>query len=396
MYSAGISKSQVLEIKRQIKGSSRKLTRLLEKINRKLLEYKRECQEYEIYPNVGNLLLDMLNFTGEAEKFLEAPPDEETGKAVLDFYFKIRDFLNVSELLDENYVIYGELTEDGDFQIKLFCVNPAKNLQDCIHQARCAVFFSATLLPMGYYKRLFSTESRDYAVCAKSPFPRENRSLLVGRDVSSRYTRRGEEEYRKIAGYIQKTVRHREGNYMVFFPSYQLMEEVYEIYQQMAEEEGVRCLLQEPGMKEAQREAFLENFQNSRGTLVGFCVMGGIFSEGIDLTGEQLIGAVIVGTGLPQISREREILKQFYDKAGENGFDYAYRFPGMNKVLQAAGRVIRSREDEGVILLLDQRFLESSYRRLFPEEWNDFQVCGLDTLEPQIEAFWKSRREATN
>lgn len=396
MYSAGISKSQVLEIKKQIKGSSRKLTRLLEKINRKLLEYKRECQEYEIYPNVGNLLLDMLNFTGEAEKFLEAPPDEETGKAVLDFYFKIRDFLNVSELLDENYVIYGELTEDGDFQIKLFCVNPAKNLQDCIHRARCAVFFSATLLPMGYYKRLFSTESRDYAVCAKSPFPRENRSLLVGRDVSSRYTRRGEEEYRKIAGYIQKTVRHREGNYMVFFPSYQLMEEVYEIYQQMAEEEGVRCLLQEPGMKEAQREAFLENFQNSRGTLVGFCVMGGIFSEGIDLTGEQLIGAVIVGTGLPQISREREILKQFYDKAGENGFDYAYRFPGMNKVLQAAGRVIRSREDEGVILLLDQRFLESSYRRLFPEEWNDFQVCGLDTLEPQIEAFWKSRREATN
>lgn len=183
---------------------------------------------------------------------------------------------------------------------------------------------------------------------------------------------------------------------MVFFPSYQLMEEVYEIYQQMAEEEGVRCLLQEPGMKEAQREAFLENFQNNRGTLVGFCVMGGIFSEGIDLTGEQLIGAVIVGTGLPQISREREILKQFYDKAGENGFDYAYRFPGMNKVLQAAGRVIRSREDEGVILLLDQRFLDSSYRRLFPEEWNDFQVCGLDTLEPQIEAFWKSRREATN
>lgn len=143
-------------------------------------------------------------------------------------------------------------------------------------------------------------------------------------------------------------------------------------------------------MTEAQREEFLQRFlQEGEKTLIGFCVMGGIFAEGIDLKGEALIGVMIVGTGLPQISNEREILKNFYQQREGNGFEYAFLYPGMNKVLQAAGRVIRTAEDRGVILLLDERFLRREYQCLFPREWEEFQTVKLSGVRGLVEAFWK-------
>jgi Rad3-related DNA helicase len=142
-------------------------------------------------------------------------------------------------------------------------------------------------------------------------------------------------------------------------------------------------------MKEADREAFLQRFEVQYDTsFVAFCVMGGIFSEGIDLTNERLIGAIVVGTGLPQISNEREILKDYFEESSGNGFDYAFRYPGMNKVMQAAGRVIRTTEDRGIILLLDERFLQAEYQGLFPREWKDYKVCNVDTIENMVEKFW--------
>lgn len=142
-------------------------------------------------------------------------------------------------------------------------------------------------------------------------------------------------------------------------------------------------------MSEQEKEEFLSAFAEGTGqTLLGFCVMGGIFSEGIDLTGSSLIGAAVVGTGIPQIGREREILKDYYDRKGENGFDYAYRIPGMNKVLQAAGRVIRTQEDKGVVLLLDDRFLKQEYQEMFPQEWKEYETCTLKNIPEKSEAFW--------
>ena len=178
---------------------------------------------------------------------------------------------------------------------------------------------------------------------------------------------------------------------MVFFPSYRLMEDVYQVYQDEFSVSWVRCISQHASMTELEREEFLEEFtEETEETLVGFCVMGGIFSEGIDLLGEKLIGAILVGTGLPQLGNEREILRSFYTENGENGFDYAYRYPGMNKVLQAAGRVIRTREDHGVILLLDERFRQREYSNLFPVEWNDRKTCTLSNVEAQLQKFWES------
>ena len=307
----------------------------------------------------------------------------------MDFYFSIRNFLNVADLADEHYQIYSEIQEDGRFMLKLFCVDPSENLQKCIDKGRSTVFFSATLLPIQYYKSLLSTEKENYAIYAKSTFQEDQRLLAFGNDVSSKYTRRNEAEFRKIAQYIVKTIHCKKGNYMAFFPSYKLMNQVYEIFMEL-DEGRAESVVQEMSMKEVDREAFLQKFEEERETsFVAFCVMGGIFSEGIDLTNDKLIGAIIVGTGLPQISNEREILKNHFETVSGNGFDYAFRYPGMNKVLQAAGRVIRTSEDRGVILLLDERFLQSDYQGLYPREWKERKVCSVDTIEKEVKYFWE-------
>ena len=389
MYSAVICKEDVLETKRQMKPFSKKLERSLEKVNRILLEYKRECETYRILGSAGTLAVALSNLQGEMDSFMEKHPDFEWSKESLDFYFSVRSFLNIFDLLDENYVIYTELEEEGRFKLKLLCVNPAKNLQNCLNKGVSAVFFSATLLPVQYYRSMFSTREDDYAIYAKSPFDPAKKCLLVCKDVSSKYTRRGYAEYRKIAAYMDSVVKSKKGNYMVFFPSYKLMEDVYTIYIEEFHHEDRMCICQNPHMGEQEREEFLQQFEAEReDSLVGFCVLGGIFAEGIDLIGDSLIGALIVGTGIPQISYEREILKNYYDARDGSGFDYAYRFSGMNKVLQAAGRVIRTHGDEGVILLLDERFLYREYLQLFPREWTDYQVCDLDGIEQKLMDFW--------
>ena len=393
MYSAHVDRADILEAKRLAGDYSKGLVRALEKVNRQLRTLEKECTEYEILPNSGAVSLGMLQVMGEMDKLLEELHGKELPEQLLEFYFCVRDFLNIDELLDENYVVYTEMGEGGKVILRLFCVNPAANIHRCLEKGKSAVFFSATLLPMDYYRALLSTRKDDYGIYVTSPFRQENRCILTGRDVSSRYTRRGYEEYHRIASYIARTVWTRKGNYMVFFPSYKFMEDVLEVYENEFSAEWVRCISQTSGMNEREKEEFLEEFSASEGTLVGFCVMGGIFSEGIDLMGEKLIGAIIIGTGLPQIGTEREILRQYYDKKGVNGFDYAYRYPGMNKVLQSAGRVIRTQEDTGIILLLDERFAGKDYRNLFPAEWSDRGNCTLNTVEEQLGSFWNRIRE---
>lgn len=388
MYSAVLYKEDFLEVKKAVKGY-KKLSNYLEKCNRQMLEWKRECEAYTILPNTGAFTIELMNLLGEMEYFLEEEHQKEVQKAVLELSFAVRHFLNMSDLVDENYVIYTEHTQDGRFFVKLFCVNPACNLQSSLDKGRSAVFFSATLLPISYYRSLFSTRSDDYAMYASSPFDRKNLCLLVGRNVSSRYKRRNYVEYKKIAEYIHRISSLKAGNYMVFFPSYRLLLDVYEVYEQIFAQEQVHCLLQSQSMSEEEREIFLSAFAEEReDTLLGFCVMGGIFSEGIDLIGDRLIGTLIVGTGIPQVNNELEILKNYYDEREKNGFDYAYRFPGMNKVLQAAGRVIRTKEDRGIVVLLDDRFLNPEYSQLFPREWDGWLYGTAEQMVEEIRGFW--------
>ena len=394
MYSASISLDDVIETRKFVKPYSQKLWKKLGKVKKQLEELRENCGEWKVEENAGVLPISLLSVQGELDQLFEEPPAQEVVDGLLDFYFAVRNFLNISELVDDNYVVYTAFDENGRFYMKLFCVNPAENLQKCLDKGNSTVFFSATLLPLQYYRKMLSTRSENFGMYVESPFEQKKRCLMICRDVSSKYTRRGYDEYRKIAEYIARMSWQKKGNYMVFFPSYRLMEDVYQVYQDEFSVSWVRCISQHASMTELEREEFLEEFtEETEETLVGFCVMGGIFSEGIDLIGDRLIGAAVVGTGLPQVNCEREILKGYYDEKGEQGFDYAYRYPGMNKVLQAAGRVIRTKEDTGAILLMDERFLNRDYRNLFPREWNDACTCTLGTVEKHLQTFWDASEE---
>lgn len=387
MYSAQLYKEDLLEIKRLVKTDAPALAKKLEEVNRLFLALKRECEDYVILDSVSHIALKLMNLLTEMEKFLEEPVEEKKRDQVLDLYFQVRSFVNIHDIMDENYVIYSEMEPDGRFKVRLFCVNPSQNLQSYLEYGAGTIFFSATLLPIHYYKELLSVEKDDYAIYAETPFPGENRLLLMGRDVSTKYTMRGADMYERIARYIVTAAEGRKGNYMAFFPSYKVMEEVYDYF--LSRAKGIDSVIQSQSMREQEREAFLEMFEMEReNSLVGFCVMGGIFSEGIDLTDDRLIGAVIVGTGLPQVCNDREIVKGYFDARGMRGFDYAYLYPGMNKVLQSAGRVIRTETDRGVILLLDERFSQRQYREIFPREWEGCRTCSADTLTACMRGFW--------
>ena len=417
MYSAALIKEEFLNVKKSLKAvpQAGNVIRLLDRCNRRLLDVKRvgdwdtlleEKEElaydagfrsvlgesYRMLSDVKLLSLELMSLFGEMEIFLNENNEFEDRETVLDLYFKIRDFLYVSDRLDENYKIYSRLLPDGSFMVKLMCVNPSVCLRECLGKGVGTVFFSATLLPIRYYKELLSGSQEEYAVYAKSPFKAENRLVLAASDVSSRYSRRGKDQYERISDYIEAVIRGKTGNYILFFPSYQFLEAVQDILEKRQAEGGLgfRFMAQASHMSEEDRERFLLRFEEEpKESFAGLCVMGGIFSEGIDLKEERLIGAIIIGTGLPQVNPEQEILKEYFDERGEGGFNYAYQYPGMNKVMQAAGRVIRTVKDKGVIALLDDRFLLPEYVALFPREWESYTVVNRFNVKQAVDGFWE-------
>lgn len=406
MYSAVLYKEDFLELKRIVKAVEPHMEKQLEKCNRALLEMKRECENYQLVDMIDSFVQALVRLSGTMEEYLENHNDNPVRQAVLEFYFQVSHFLMIYELVDDHYVMYTQLEEDGRFFLKLFCVDPSRNLQQCMGRGVSTILFSATLLPIQYYKKLLGGEAQDFEVYARSTFDPGRKALFLAEDVTSKYTRRSETEYYRIAAYIHEITSRRHGNYMIFFPSHAFLSTVFEIYEKyFLDTDQAECLLQQEFMSEEERESFLHRFEGNSAccleeiiqmdiefeeekSLIGFCVLGGIFSEGIDLKNDSLIGAVIVGTGLPQVCNEREILKQYFSKEGEDGFDYAYRYPGMNKVLQAAGRVIRTAEDIGIVALLDERFLNRTYLKLFPREWQSFEVVSKKSVGLRVEKFW--------
>ena len=397
MYSASLVKEDVLALKKLIMKKDGRASRALGRLNRAMLSLRRNLGDY---PEVGRGILSGtvaelpdINFlmeplTGsyfELSRLLEEQKNFPERKEVLTGFFEIRTFLETAEQAGEGYRIYARFDDDG-FRIRLLCVDPSARLKKCLESARTTVFFSGTLLPVQYYKEMLTGDPEEYAIYTESPFDPENRLLLAASDVSSRYQRRTETEFRRIAEYLRITVSAKTGNYLAFFPSYEFLGKVEKVLRIP----GTEILVQEKEMDEDQRRAFLSVFAKADGnSRLGLCVMGGAFSEGIDLAEDRLIGCIVVGTGLPAINPESELVKEYFDAAGKDGFDYAYRYPGMNKVRQAAGRLIRTDRDRGVILLLDDRFLTPRSRSLFPLEWADLRRTDLSRIEEELNSFWK-------
>ena len=399
MFSARLVKEDFLAVKRIVRAAARhekrpevqynlrKFEKSLEAANRCMLEWKHECDEFEVWEEVGTFQFQLLRILADYELFAKDYPILPERDTMLNFFFAVRKFSAILERLDESYRIYTDYDKEKNFRIKLQCMDPSERLREVLERGRSAVLFSATLLPIRYYKEQLAGEQKDQAVYAKSSFLAERRKVLIARDVTSKYTRRGPGEYKKIAEYIEKFVSAKKGNYLIFFPSYSFMEQVTDRLELSGKK---RLLIQKPDMPEKEREEFLNAFDGeSEESIVGCCVMGGIFSEGIDLKEDRLIGAAIVGTGLPMVCHERELFKDYYDEKKGKGFDYAYRYPGANKVFQAGGRVIRTAEDKGVILLLDERFLQRQYQELFPREWFPYEVVDASGMERILKKFWE-------
>jgi DNA excision repair protein ERCC-2 len=236
-----------------------------------------------------------------------------------------------------------------------------------------------------YHRNLLGGNDEDYHIKLSSPFPRENLLLMINNNVSTRYKDR-ETTYLDVVESIETLINSNKGNYFVFFPSYVYMRNIHEMMVDRNPE--LKIIIQEGSMSEIEREEFLENFSDEE-CVIAFAVMGGIFSEGIDLTGNKLIGAIIVGVGLPQICFERDIIKDYFNHNIGEGFEYAYVYPGMNKVLQAAGRVIRSESDKGTILLIDDRYATHRYKELFPSEWSHHKrISNNSQMRRLLEKFW--------
>ena len=394
MYSANMYKKPILNLRRKIKDIDKMLYRYLGKLNSFMIEKRHECEESDgliVDEYYSEEYVDILRgILHRTEKIFHNLTQWEHIDELLDFYFDSYDFVKKAELYDDRYVTYYEKIQD-DVRIKLFCLDPSGNLRDYMNNSKSAVLFSATLTPISYFIKILGGNENNYGLTLQSPFEQKNLCLLINNKISTKYKDR-DKTYILVVEAIYNTIRARKGNYIVFFPSYKYMNDVYEMYEDTTEDEGIQIIKQEKGLSEAEKEDFLEEFHNQRdNSLVAFAVLGGMFSEGIDLTGEKLSGAIIVGVGLPSICNERDLIKEYFDKKSNNGFKYAYMYPGMNKVMQAAGRVIRTDKDVGVVLLIDERFGSDYYRNIFPYEWNHALYLNNDILEKKVNDFWSKR-----
>jgi DNA excision repair protein ERCC-2 len=365
MFSAELLKSSFLEIRRTYKEKNRGLSNAAKHVNDHLLALKKENQI--TVKELDNKLIEKLEtFTENAEEALLQSSDAQ----LQEVYFAALHVLRIGKFYDERFVTYLEVNR-SEVRWKLFCVDPSFLLQQTAKRFRSVIYFSATLLPFDYFKEMLGMTPDDYALKLTSPFNRENVKVLI-KPLSTKYRDR-ERTLDAMVRSMHDLLKVHPGQYLFFFPSYQYMMMAYECFVEM--DSGIPTIVQDKGMTEPEREEFLASFKEDHDTtLVGFAVLGGIFSEGIDLRGNRLNGVVVVGVGLPQIGGERDIIKDFYNTQGKNGFDYAYVFPGVNKVVQAGGRLIRSETDHGVIMLMDDRFFTRKYQSLLPFEWHHFEV----------------------
>ncbi len=318
----------------------------------------------------------------EAQSPAQSDATIEVLLALRDAGYKIHAFIGALQRSEVGYVTFLSRENNGASKLTILCVDPSHDLDERLEQAKAAVFFSGTLLPMDYHRRLLAARDEDASAYVESGFDHRQLEVLIGSDVSARYSRRGPKLYAQIAAYLTTITQARPGNYLAFLPSYAMLDEVREVLGPLASSQ-TSIVAQRPGMREDERERFVARFGEPRvaGTsLVGLCVLGGVFGESIDLPGDSLVGVVVVGTGMPRATAEREVIRSYFDAKEGKGFVYAYTYPGLIKVLQAAGRLIRTENDRGVVLLLDDRFLERELRSAFPKEWKCVRTCTLDNV----------------
>ncbi len=388
MYSTSLDLNSLIFLRQLLKKE--KLPKLKRHLKKLINHFEQTKEKEEIYQiQDGDFSLE---FYAALDNYFKASQDTMkenqnfSNEKFSEIFKDVNKFLKLREFVCDDFVTYFEKIDDN-VVAHIRCLDSSRLISDSLKKLRGAVFFSATLTPRDYYIRLLGGDETSPYISLDSPFPKENLLLLIRGDISTRLKDRPL-SYRDIANSIKVMVNAKVGNYLVFFPSFAYLEEVYRYF----EDDEYFTLKQTRDMKESERAEFLNRFVLSpKETMIGFAVLGGAFSEGIDLSSDRLIGAVIVGVGLPTISFERDLLKEHFNNNGEEGYDYAYTNPGMNKVMQAAGRVIRSATDRGVVMLIDSRFLYQKYREMFKKEWSHYKrVYSIEEISEEVQKFWNS------
>lgn len=392
MYSAQLDKKKFFETKKTVDKKEKKLIKALNGVNNLFIEYRHKFDELaENKIVITDLPADIekpfRNFIKIAAEYFDSHKNEETDENLQTLYFETKFFIRILEEYSENYVTIVSKYSDN-IVIKLYCTDPSENIDSRLSAGRSAVAFSATLNPLDYYRRQIGGSGEMISV--PSPFPQKNLGLFVADRISTRFADR-EKSLDEICDMLYRFAESRKGNYMAYFPSYSYMLQTYERFGEKYRH--INAVMQQPDMTDRERAEFIAQFDEIHTDgLLGFCVMGGIYGEGIDLTGDRLIGCAVVGVGLPQINTQLNTLMEYYDRKGENGFAFAYQYPGMNKVMQAAGRVIRTETDRGTVLLIDRRFTTERYLKNMPSHWSHLKVVKNNKdLEKQLDSFWHNR-----
>ena len=391
MYSAGLNKSAFYTAKKTLGKTHRKLGTALSKLNAFFIElrHRAEPDQKMLLPQGDEEFAKLLmKFTALAQDWLEENREGEAHAEILQLYFDARFYLRIFEVYDDHFTTLVSV-RGSEVRIEQICLDPAPFLDASMALGRASVLFSATLAPADYFIATLGGGDSAKRTQLESPFPAQHLCLLVADSISTKYLDRTD-TLPDVCDMIAATITQKQGNYIVFCPSYQYMQDIAALF--CEQHPDVKTIMQESNMDEESRESYLGQFSaENKETLVGFCVLGGIFAEGIDLAGERLIGSIVVGVGLPQIGTEQNALKDYYEQTMGTGFAYAYQYPGMNKVLQAAGRVIRTEHDKGVVLLIDARYARSDYRALLPAQWSHARrVSSAAQVGEALQAFWQS------
>lgn len=389
MFSAQVEKQPFLDLRRAVKNQLPEIYRHMGKINAFMVKARKTCAAAGGQQTENGLPQDLLplfkGFMAATDRWLALNTPAPFRNDLMALYFEVSAFMRVSEQVDRSYAVLSR-TDGRNYRLKLFCMDPSGPMRAALRRCRSGVFFSATLTPVDYFHRILGCSDDARHMAIGSPFPRENLGVFIAAKVSTLYRYR-EQTASEVADALGSLTEHRSGNYLFFFPSYSYMQLVHTHF--IARAGSATVIVQTPAMSEAQREAFIAQFASDRpDTLVGFAVMGGIFGEGIDLAGNRLTGAAIIGVGLPGISQERELIRAYFTAVDGAGFEFAYLYPGINRVLQAVGRVIRSRRDRGTVLLIDRRYATRRYASLFPVEWRPVRVDGPRSIASGLHRFW--------
>ncbi len=311
--------------------------------------------------------------------------------AIRDYLYKVKRFAAATARFDDGYELF--LFRDGDdFTAKIFCLDTGSTIASRLALGSGSVLFSATLTPLAYYRSVLGGDRSSEMLTVDSPFDRDQLFVAIMNNITTRTSER-EKSLSAVSSVIAATLSAKRGNYMIFAPSFAYAEALYAHFSKKYPK--IRSIIQKPSMSAAERDEFLAEFSRADGKyLAAFCVMGGVFAEGVDLIGDKLIGAVVVGIGMPALSFEREAIAAYYQDRLDSGTEYAYLYPGMNRVLQAAGRVIRSETDRGVIVLVDDRFNDPLYKKIVPQLWHGMKFLpDARVLKEKLEEFWLDAEE---